>query len=172
MSFEKSIVVDLQVQRYLHSQYSRPFSSLLSYLLDLLSYFDLRPPVRFLACYCDTQKTEITESFSAKTSSTDLISHSPLQLLTSLDPAYRQIIFHPNEHSRRTSRPSFIMSKTEGQGLDLPNYGPTDYAKFFGAGALAATLTHGVRLDLISTPGPYPQPPPPPKTEIPLELSG
>lgn len=27
---------------------------------------------------------------------------------------------------------------------ELPNYGPTDYAKFFGAGALAATLTHGV----------------------------
>lgn len=29
---------------------------------------------------------------------------------------------------------------------DLPNYGPTDYAKFFSAGALAATLTHGVCL--------------------------
>lgn len=28
---------------------------------------------------------------------------------------------------------------------DLPNYGPVDYVKFFGAGALAATLTHGVR---------------------------
>lgn len=28
---------------------------------------------------------------------------------------------------------------------ELPNYGPTDYVKFFGAGALAATLTHGVR---------------------------
>lgn len=27
---------------------------------------------------------------------------------------------------------------------DLPNYGPADYVKFFSAGALAATLTHGV----------------------------
>lgn len=35
------------------------------------------------------------------------------------------------------------MSKQEEQ--QLPNYGPTDYVKFFGAGALAATLTHGVR---------------------------
>lgn len=34
------------------------------------------------------------------------------------------------------------MSKQEEQ--QLPNYGPTDYIKFFGAGALAATLTHGV----------------------------
>lgn len=34
------------------------------------------------------------------------------------------------------------MSKQEEQ--QLPNYGPTDYVKFFGAGALAATLTHGV----------------------------
>lgn len=38
------------------------------------------------------------------------------------------------------------MSKTEQKGLDLPNYGLADYTKFFGAGALAATLTHGVRL--------------------------
>lgn len=35
------------------------------------------------------------------------------------------------------------MSKQQEQ--QLPNYGPTDYVKFFGAGALAATLTHGVR---------------------------
>jgi solute carrier family 25 phosphate transporter 3 len=26
-----------------------------------------------------------------------------------------------------------------------PNFAPRDYVKFFGAGALAATLTHGVR---------------------------
>lgn len=45
------------------------------------------------------------------------------------------------------------MSKSESQGLDLPNYGFTDYTKFFGAGALAATLTHGVRL---LAPGPLP----------------
>lgn len=34
------------------------------------------------------------------------------------------------------------MSKQQEQ--QLPNYGPADYVKFFGAGALAATLTHGV----------------------------
>lgn len=27
---------------------------------------------------------------------------------------------------------------------ELPNFTPSDYVKFFGAGALAATLTHGV----------------------------
>ena len=27
---------------------------------------------------------------------------------------------------------------------DVPNFTPGDYVKFFGAGALAATLTHGV----------------------------
>lgn len=56
------------------------------------------------------------------------------------------------------------MSKTEGNGIDLPNYGPTDYTKFFGAGALAATLTHGVRLEPIS--------PSIPSTMISLESRG
>lgn len=27
---------------------------------------------------------------------------------------------------------------------EVPNFTPSDYVKFFGAGALAATLTHGV----------------------------
>ncbi|KAJ4392961.1 mitochondrial phosphate carrier protein [Gnomoniopsis smithogilvyi] len=45
------------------------------------------------------------------------------------------------------------MSKTEQQGVDLPDYGLTDYTKFFGAGALAATLTHGAAtpIDVVKT---------------------
>ncbi|KAH8896477.1 mitochondrial carrier [Thozetella sp. PMI_491] len=36
---------------------------------------------------------------------------------------------------------------------DVPNFTPTDYAKFFGAGALAATLTHGAAtpIDVVKT---------------------
>lgn len=30
---------------------------------------------------------------------------------------------------------------------ELPQFTPIDYVKFFGAGALAATSTHGVSLD-------------------------
>ena len=30
-----------------------------------------------------------------------------------------------------------------------PTFTPSDYAKFFGAGALAATLTHGVSITSI-----------------------
>lgn len=33
---------------------------------------------------------------------------------------------------------------------ELPNFTPSDYVKFFGAGALAATSTHGVRTGLSS----------------------
>jgi solute carrier family 25 phosphate transporter 3 len=32
----------------------------------------------------------------------------------------------------------------QGQN-QLPDFSPSDYGKFFGAGALAATLTHAVR---------------------------
>ncbi len=32
----------------------------------------------------------------------------------------------------------------ESPASDIPKFAPLDYVKFFGAGALAATLTHGV----------------------------
>ncbi|KAJ2967048.1 hypothetical protein NUW58_g10529 [Xylaria curta] len=39
------------------------------------------------------------------------------------------------------------------QGKITPRFGPGDYVKFFGAGALAATLTHGAAtpIDVVKT---------------------
>lgn len=37
-----------------------------------------------------------------------------------------------------------MASKLSPEGI-TPNFTLSDYAKFFGAGALAATTTHGVR---------------------------
>ena len=46
-----------------------------------------------------------------------------------------------------------MASKTTPPQTEVPTFSPLDYAKFFGAGALAATLTHGAAtpIDVVKT---------------------